>query len=88
MDYESVYEYETEPEIAGESYDSDADDALTVETPEEPRALSRKERRERDAAAERERNSRAAKKARREAEYAAPPSGFAPNFGDEGEMPF
>ena len=23
-----------------------------------------------------------------DAEYAAPPSGFAPNFGDEGEMPF
>ena len=78
MDYESVYEYETEPEIAGESYDSDADDALTVETPEEPRALSRKERRERDAAAERERNSRAAKKARREAEYAAPPADLPP----------
>ena len=51
---------------------------MTGEPETAPRALSRKERREREAAAEREKNSRAAKRAKREAEYAAPPADLPP----------
>ena len=51
---------------------------MTGETETAPQNLSRKERREREAAAEREKNSRAAKRARREAEYAAPPADLPP----------
>ena len=51
---------------------------MTGEAEAAPQNLSRKERREREAAAEREKNSRAAKRARREAEYAAPPADLPP----------
>lgn len=51
---------------------------MTGEAEAAPQKLSRKERREREAAAEREKNSRAAKRARREAEYAAPPADLPP----------
>ena len=51
---------------------------MTGEPETAPRTLSRKERREREAAAEREKNSRAAKRAKREAEYAAPPADLPP----------
>ena len=51
---------------------------MTGEPEAAPRTLSRKERREREAAAEREKNSRAAKRAKREAEDAAPPADLPP----------
>ena len=51
---------------------------MTGETEAAPQPLSRKERREREAAAERGKNSRAAKRARREAEDAAPPADLPP----------
>lgn len=66
------------PEITGESFDSGEADTVSADGAPEEAVPSRRARREREAAAEREKNSRAAKKARREAEYAAPPTDLPP----------